>query len=219
MRCFHQINYAGGIGCGGIPFFISSLDIHGLIHALTVEGAVSVPLLTQAARQALLQEAESFHYEPEVKTIGTGDRIVRTEYTACNQIPKAGQYSEFKQAFQTLMDEACDRLDDYPFSTPLQFNELVLQRYEPGQLGITPHRDSLRAINLIALVNLSGQAEFYRCDDRQGSNAVPLDTTPGNVIFLRAPGFLNTSVRPFHYLTNIRSTRYSLGLRQRIGDG
>ncbi|WP_088892472.1 hypothetical protein [Leptolyngbya ohadii] len=107
-------------------------------------------------------------------------------------------------------------MDDYPFSTPLQFTELVIQRYLPGQLGITPHRDSLRAINLIALVNLSGQAKFYRCDDRQGTHAVPLDTTPGNVIFLRAPGFLNASVRPFHFVMDIRSTRYSLGLRQRI---
>jgi hypothetical protein len=178
---------------------------------------VSIPLLTESARQALQQEAESFHYEPEVKTIGSGDRIVRTEYSSCNQFPDAGLYPDFKQAFQDLMDQACNGLVEYPFTTPLQFIELVLQRYLPGQLGITPHRDSLRAINLIALVNLSGQAEFYRCDDRQGSNAVQLDTTPGNVIFLRAPGFLNTSVRPFHFVTNIRSTRYSLGLRQRQG--
>ncbi|QYO63081.1 hypothetical protein [Leptolyngbya sp. 7M] len=173
-------------------------------------------MLTESARQALQQAAEGFDYEPEVKTIGTGDRIVRTDYSACNQFPEVGLYPEFKQAFQSLMDQACARLDDYPFSTPLQFTELVLQRYAPGQLGITPHRDSLRAINLIALVNLSGQAEFYRCDDRQGTNAVLLDTNPGHVIFLRAPGFLNTSVRPFHFLTNIRSIRYSLGLRQRI---
>jgi hypothetical protein len=177
---------------------------------------VSIPLLTPSARQALQHEAESFHYVPEIKTTGTGDQIVRMEYSSCNQFPDVGLYPDFKQAFQTLMDEAIDRLDVYPFNTPLRFNELVLQRYAPGQLGLTPHRDSLRAINLIALVNLCGQAEFYRCDDRQGTNAVSLDTTPGNVIFLLAPGFLNTSVRPFHYLTNIRSTRYSLGLRQRI---
>jgi hypothetical protein len=175
-----------------------------------------MPLLTDSARQDLQQEAESFDYEPEVKIIGTGDRIVRTEYSACTQFPGVGPYPAFKQAFQSLMDQACDDLADYPFSTPLQFTELVLQRYAPGQLGISPHRDSLRAINLIALVNLGGQAEFYRCDDRQGTNAVLLDTSPGNVIFLRAPGFLNTSVRPFHFLTNIRSIRYSLGLRQRI---
>jgi hypothetical protein len=211
--------YARSTAFGGIPFFIPSLDIHALIHALATEGAVSVPLLTEPARQALLLEAQHFHYEPEIKTIGTGDAVVRTEYSACNRLPDNGLYPEFKQAFQTLLDQACDRLDNYPFSTPLQFTELVVQRYEPGQLGITPHRDSLRAINLIALVNLGGQAEFYRCDDRQSTHAVSLDTTPGHVIFLRAPGFLHTSVRPFHFVTNVRSTRYSLGLRQRSGNG
>jgi len=163
-----------------------------------------------------LREAESFCYEPEIKMVGKGDQIVRTEYTACNNIPQIGLYGDFKQAFQSLINEACDRLKTYPFSVPLNFNQLVIQQYQPGQLGITPHRDSLRAINLIALVNLCGEAEFYRCDDRQGTNAVRLNTTPGNVIFLRAPGFHGRSDRPFHYLTNVRSPRYSLGLRQRV---
>lgn len=140
--------------------------------------------------------------------------MVKTEYSACSQFLEDGLCVEFWQAFQALLDEAFNPIVPYPFSTKLRFNTMVLQRYTPGQLGITPHRDSLRAINLIALVNLGGQAEFYRCDDRQGNNAVQLDTTPGNVIFLRAPGFLNTQVRPFHFLTNIRSIRYSLGLRQ-----
>ncbi|HIK14376.1 MAG TPA: hypothetical protein IGS53_03630 [Leptolyngbyaceae cyanobacterium M33_DOE_097] len=197
-------------------FFLSSFDIYVLIDALATEGAISVPLLAESARIELLREAKSFWYEPEVKTLGKGDQIVRTEYTACNNVPQTGLYGDFKQAFQTLMDEACDRLKVYPFSVPLNFNQLVIQQYQPGQLGITPHRDSLRAINLIALVNLCGEAEFYRCDDRQGTNSVRLDTTPGNIIFLRAPGFLNRRDRPFHLLSNIRSTRYSLGLRQRI---
>jgi hypothetical protein len=174
-----------------------------------------MPLLTDSARQALLTEAEQFDYEPQVKTVGTGDRIVRTEYSACNSVASNRLYAAFQQAFQAWVDEALAELAVYPFTTPLQFTELVLQRYLSGQLGITPHRDSLRAVNLIALVNLSGDAEFYRCDDRQGTHAIQLDTTPGNVIFLRAPGFLNEAVRPFHYLTQIRSTRYSLGLRQR----
>lgn len=212
----NPIRYAEGIGFGGIPFFISSLDGHALIRGLTTDGAVSVPLLTQAARHALLQEAETFDYNPRVETIGAGDRIVKTDYSDCDQFPEVGLYPAFKQALQALLDRACEDLERYPFSTPLKFTELVLQRYAPGQLGITPHRDSVKALNLIALVNLSGQADFYRCDDRQGTHAVQLDTTPGNVIFLRAPGFLNTSVRPFHFLTNVRSTRYSLGLRQQV---
>lgn len=175
-----------------------------------------MPLLTQPATSLLTAAAERCPYEPEVKTVGKADRIVATEYSACEQVTQISLYAEFQQAFQALLDESFQKIEPYPFSSKLAFNALVLQRYEPGQLGITPHRDSLRAVNLIAIVNLSGVAEFYRCDDRQGANAVQLDTTPGNVIFLRAPGFLSTVVRPFHFVTGIRSIRYSLGLRQRV---
>lgn len=184
--------------------------------ALAQNGAVSVPLLTEPARALLTLAAESCHYQPEVKTVGTADRVVQTEYSAYDQVLEVGLYVEFQQAFQALLDESLQKLDPYPFGSKLEFDSLVLQRYEPGQLGITPHRDSLGAVNLIAIVNLCGAAEFYRCDDRQGTNAVQLDTTPGNVIFLRAPGFLNAAVRPFHFVTGICSTRYSLGLRQRV---
>ncbi len=61
------------------------------------------------------------------------DAIVSMEYSAYKQFPHKGLYPEFKQAFQSLLDQACDQLDEHPFRTPLQFTELVLQRYEPGQ--------------------------------------------------------------------------------------
>ena len=57
---------------------------------------------------------------------------------------------------------------------------------------------------------------IYVAIDRQGTNAVEIATKPGNVIFLRAPGFLSSKSRPFHYVANIRSMRYSFSLRQRI---
>lgn len=152
---------------------------------------------------------------PEVKTIGTADQIVRTEYSAF-ELSDQPLFLAFQSAFQELLDREFAKLDCDPFNSNFKLNAMVLQRYLPGELGITPHRDSLRSIHLIALINLGGTAEFYRCDDRQGRNSVSLDTTPGNAILMRAPGFLNAPIRPFHYLTAIRSTRYSLGLRQRL---
>ncbi|MBD0267946.1 MAG: hypothetical protein ICV77_06595 [Cyanobacteria bacterium Co-bin8] len=193
--------------------------MQGILTDLAAEGAVSVPLLTESARQALHQAATSYDYSLEQSVYGTSDRIVKTDYGSYELEATAGLFAEFQNAFQALLDQSLAQLGTTPFSTPFCWNAAVLQRYTPGQLGITPHRDSLWAINLIALVNLGGQAEFYRCDDRQGTGAVQLDTTPGNVIFLRAPGFLNSQVRPFHFLTNVGSTRYSLGLRQRSEPG
>jgi len=171
--------------------------------------------LTESARRSLLQAAEQFCYVPEVKTVGAVGQTVRTEYSAF-ELSDQAVFQAFQSAFQALLDREFAKLDRNLFNSKLKLNAMVIQRYLPGELGITPHRDSLRAINLIALVNLSGVAEFYRCDDRQGTNSIALDTTPGNVILMRAPGFLNASVRPFHYLTNVRSIRYSLGLRQRV---
>ncbi|MBD0337144.1 MAG: hypothetical protein ICV62_16775 [Cyanobacteria bacterium Co-bin13] len=203
----------------GNAFFISAFDLPGILTDLAAVGAVSVPLLTDAATQALHQAAASCDYTLEQSVYGTRDRRVKTDYGSFELTAETGLLAEFQQAFQALLDRSLAQLETDPFSTPFCWNAAVLQRYTPGQLGITPHRDSLWAINLIALINLGGQAEFYRCDDRQGTGAVQLDTTPGNVIFLRAPGFLNSQVRPFHFLTNIRSTRYSLGLRQRSEPG
>lgn len=174
-----------------------------------------MPLLTETARRSLLQQAERFCYVPEVKTVGAADQVVRTEYSTFKLTDQA-LFLEFQFAFQELLDREFAKLDRNVFHRKQKFNAMVLQRYLPGELGITPHRDSLRAINLIALMNLGGTAEFHRCDDRQGRNSILLDTTPGNAILMRAPGFLDAQIRPFHYLTNIRSIRYSLGLRQRI---
>ncbi|PSB13105.1 hypothetical protein C7B61_11150 [filamentous cyanobacterium CCP1] len=199
-------------------FTLNQFNIHQILRSLTEQGFASVPLLQEEGRLALLREAESLNYLPDVKVVGTGDRIVRTEYSAWETFTDTSLYTQLMQDFQALMNQAIGSLQDSPFAIPLQFNSMVLQRYEPGQLGITPHRDSLRAINLVCIFNISGQASLYRCDDRQGTNSVQIDTTPGHVVFMRAPGFMGTNDRPFHYVTDIRSTRYSLGLRQRRSD-
>jgi hypothetical protein len=197
-------------------FTVTLLDVDVLISALTTIGAVSLPLLQESARQALHQEAEQSTFRPEVKILGSGDRIVQTEYAACETFPQTSLYLDLTESFQALLHESIAQAGLHLFDLPLQFNSKVLQRYEPGQLGITPHRDSLKAINLICLFNISGQARFCCCADRSGTGSIAIDTTPGHVIFLRAPGFLGSSDRPFHYVSEIQSKRYSFGLRQRI---
>ena len=92
----------------------------------------------------------------------------------------------------------------------------MFQCYQPGKLGVSPHRDWRSAINLVCIFNIDGIGDFYLCSDRQGTNAVEIATKLGNVIFLRAPGFLNSKSRPFHYVANIRSIRYFFSFRQKI---
>jgi hypothetical protein len=197
-------------------FTLEDFDIHWIVQSLLSQSVVSVPLLEEAVRLELLQEALNYSYVREAGVVGTGDRVVKQEYSSFETFPSSSLYIRLMGEFQTLMDEALTDLTDYPFTVPLQFNSMVLQRYEPGQLGITPHRDSYSAINLICIFNISGQGQLYLCADRMGTHSFEIDTTPGNVVFLRAPGFLESDQRPFHYITNIQSTRYSFGLRQKI---
>ncbi len=178
-------------------------------------GAIAVPLLQEPARLALLREASSYTYSLENGVVGTGDRIVRQQYSSFEAFPESSLYVRLKQEFQALMSEQLANVDTYPFAAPLSFNSMVLHKYEPGELGITPHRDGLSAINLVCIFNIAGRGQFCLCEDRQGKNPQEIETIPGNVIFLRAPGFLGSQERPFHYVTNIQATRYSFGLRQR----
>jgi hypothetical protein len=97
---------------------------------------------------------------------------------------------------------------------------MVLQRYEKGSIGITPHRDGLRFINLVCVFAVGGRGRFYVCSDRSGKDAREIDASEGNVILMRAPGlFGSQDNRPFHYVTDIRETRYTFGLRQKRAAG
>ena len=95
----------------------------------------------------------------------------------------------------------------------LPLNDLVLQRYPPGARGITPHRDHVRYVGLVVIVQMSGDGRFGLCADRSGAGARVLDAGPGDGILMRAPGFGGAKDRPFHFLDGITVERYSLGMR------
>ena len=101
---------------------------------------------------------------------------------------------------------------------PLQLNRLVLQKYNAGSLGITPHHDAKRYVNLICVVVLAGHGRFFVCEDRTGRGAREVEAAPGMAIFMRGPGFHSSRDRPFHYVSEIRETRYTFGLRQQRTD-
>jgi len=95
-------------------------------------------------------------------------------------------------------------------------NDFIVQRYSPGQQGITPHRDHIRYRGLVAIVVLSGAGKFWVCDDREGGNARTIPETSGSLLLMRAPDFAGRTDRPFHALSNITETRYSFGMRHDV---
>ena len=102
------------------------------------------------------------------------------------------------------------------FKPMLDFNEFIVNKYEKGSVGITPHRDNAYFKNLIAIIVLDGAGDFYICDDRDRKNSRLKKTVPGSCILMVAPGFMNQNIQPMHYMTNVTEDRYVLCLRQKV---
>ena len=196
------------------PFFLEVDDLTAHLEKVALVGAASLPLLGEAFRLRLLAEAESYAYTPEEEFVGSGDKLVRQQMGSFESFQPGSAYLELRDAFQAWLEERLQSLPQYPFSTPLRFNSLSLQKYEQGSIGITPHRDGLRYINLISIFVIGGKGRFFVCADRSGREAVEIDAAPGNLILMRAPGFLGEDIRPFHFVSEISRRRYSFGLRQ-----
>lgn len=176
--------------------------------------AVVLPLLSGPARRRLVRAAAGLRYRPARPEFGSGERLVRQEFELCTDFAPDSLFHACASALGRALDDALARLDPPPLARPFAFNDLIVQRYLPGVLGITPHRDHLRYVGLVALVTLSGGARFGLCDDRSGRGARPLTPPPGSLLLLRAPGFAGRRDRPFHYLSDVTEERVSLGLRQ-----
>lgn len=179
-------------------------------------GATSVRVLEEDFRLALLKEAQDYDYQPADEFVGSGDRLVRQQVSSFEGFPEDSGYVLLTNSFQDLLEQRLAELGTYPFETALSFNSVVLQRYEEGSLGITPHKDGLRYINLVCVFVIGGRGRFYICSDRSGRDAKEVDASPGDVILMRAPGLFGAKDnRPFHYVTEIQETRYTFGLRQK----
>ncbi|MFQ6021931.1 MAG: hypothetical protein ACE5NW_04360 [Acidiferrobacterales bacterium] len=189
-------------------------EVERVLTELAAVGATSVRIFPEDFRLTLLKEAESYRYRPGRENVGSGDRIVRQQLSVFDAFADTSMYRSLKEAFQELVDQSLANLRRYPFATPLHFNSMTLQRYDSGSLGITPHRDNLSYINLVCIFVVAGNGSFHICADRSGTGTREIPAPPGHVILMKAPGFLGTKDRPFHYVTGIQQPRYTFGLRQ-----
>ncbi len=197
-------------------FVPTNFSTDGILEELSSVGATSIRLLEEDFRVALLEEAQDYEYQPEDEIVGSGDRVVRQQISSFDDFPGDSAYVLLKDSFQGLLEQRLVELEAYPFETALNFNSMVLQRYEEGSLGITPHKDGLSYINLVCVFMIGGRGRFYVCSDRSGRDAKEVDASPGNVILMRAPGLFGAGDnRPFHFVSEIEETRYTFGLRQK----
>jgi hypothetical protein len=78
-------------------------------------------------------------------------------------------------------------------------NEISIQRYQPGALGITPHLDLKHYHYLVAIITAAGRAPFTLCKNRDGDPLTTWAASAGSLVLLRAPGLDGTDDgRPLH---------------------
>jgi hypothetical protein len=190
-----------------------AFDLTEVIRTLSRVGAVTVPgVLRDTERQRLIEQTVRLPFTDQPAVVGSYD--VQQHYAAMTEFALGSVFRQLWDAFQTLLEQQVARLPCSPFASPLRFTNAALHRYPPGPLGLSPHRDSARSINLVAIFVLRGRGRFIVCQDRTGRGAVDLPNAPGDLLLLRAPGFLNTEDRPFHAVLDIFDERLTFVLRQ-----
>lgn len=194
---------------------LERFDIDEILRRLTSVGATSVPFLNENLRTSLLKEAAGYAYKREEEIVGSGDRMVRQQVGSFEDFTDSSEFVRVRASFEDLVSSALATLASYPFATPFRLDSMILNKYEAGSLGITLHRDLARYINLIGILVIGGSGRFQVCRDRSGTDATEIMAPPGHAILMRAPGFPGAADRPFHCVSDIRESRYTLVLRQR----
>lgn len=188
---------------------LSPTEIDKIVGELKDSGATSFPILREKARLRLVEEAKRYPFKL-VDMVAGG---VYQEAEACQSFHAGSLFIALRNEFQDFLERSLDQ-HPYLFRTPLDFDTLYLLRYGAGSIGITPHFDSPEYINLMGGFIFRGKGNFYICDDLDKANSKVLDTAPGNVILMIAPGFLPNSNRQCHYLDRVEADRESLWVRQ-----
>jgi hypothetical protein len=192
----------------------SKSDALAQLQVIDAEGAMCVPgCLEEEERHALLDELKTYtlvRQPPEL-----GPYKVKQDFASLETFPAGSCFLALRNDLEVQLQW----LFGAALSNPLKFNDLVVQTYEPGSQGISPHRDGLSRINLVALVVLEGKGRFGLCDNRAGENPRPIRNEPGDLLIMRAPGFLGSDVRPFHFVDRVEERRTTFALRHKIKEG
>ncbi len=169
--------------------------------------------LKDSARLDLLEELTQYHmvqapYE-------CGPRKVRQEYKAFDDFPEKSLFLQVREELENELKVLYSIFIPPNSMEPLTFTHQVVQRYEPGPIGIGAHRDGQSYINLVALLVLEGEDGLHSCDDEDGSNPVLVPNKAGDLILMRGSNFEGIDQGHYHLVKDIRERRIVLAFRQK----
>lgn len=190
--------------------FRSGLDLSAALRRVAGRGFASAArVLDPAFLAALVAAVSDGPFEPVPTEVGP----VRQETESRNLEP--GEAAEADILRRALTRLVCERGRGIRGLTTWRPNEVTVQRYLPGAIGITPHLDGKRYRRLVAVLTLEGTARFSIHGERDGPEVAAWDAGPGDLTLLRGPGLADLrDGRPFHAVgAPTHAPRLSLGLR------
>ncbi|MDP3646235.1 MAG: hypothetical protein Q8R25_04045 [bacterium] len=192
----------------------SDFDVRTCVQRMRSGGGATIcNFLSNTVRNALLDELRRYDLQEQPALYGAYD--TRQAFASVSSFANDSLFVSVAGQLELFLEKKFRECSPYPFSEPVRFTDLVVQRYQPGPIGIAPHRDGKSFINVVAVLILEGEARFCFCDDREGNNFRPMRNQPGDLLLMRAPGFLGEDVQPFHFVDSITQQRTTFALRQK----
>ena len=188
-------------------------DLDAALRLVAEAGAAHVPhLLSEPFRRRLQRQIESLPFRPAPEVVGEVRQQTETwEPTEDSGSPPA------IEALRRALARAARRSGIRGLRT-WRPNDVAVQRYRAGSVGITSHRDGKRFRRLVAVVTTLGEAEFAIRHERHGEVMAGWEVGPGGLVLLRGPGLAGArDGRPFHEVSGPREgVRYSVGFRMEV---
>jgi hypothetical protein len=185
-----------------------TLDWPRLLREVTEQGAAfAAHAVRQPVCKQLAHELRDGPYQPVESVIG---RVRQETETFEIAIPRPDRYPVLSSVCEELIRQVHEH--GVPQWVP---NEISIQRYRPGSVGITPHRDQRRYAQLVAVVTIAGSAPFTLCRNRAGDPIQIWQAHQGSLVLLRGPGLAgDPDGRPMHSVGGPTGTsRTSIGIR------
>ncbi|MDQ4011087.1 MAG: alpha-ketoglutarate-dependent dioxygenase AlkB [Actinomycetota bacterium] len=184
------------------------LDWSTLLHEVTAQGAAfAAHAVRRPVCAQLAAELRDGPYEPVESVIGQVRQETESFEVAVAELDRYPMLS-------SVCDELVRRLHEHGLPQWMP-NEVSVQRYRPGSVGITPHRDQRRYAQLVALITIAGSAPFTLCRSRDGDSLQTWQVDEGSLVLLRGPGLAgDPDGRPMHMVGGPTGTpRTSIGIR------
>ncbi len=196
------------------PALRSELDWPALLGAVARTGAAfAARAVTEPLRHAVLAEVAGLPFE-DVEPV-VGGRVRQDAAAFVIEDHRLGNYP----ALHTLREQLVRAVHDHAARSSClaswQPTEACVQLYRPGALGVSPHLDHKRYAMLVAVVTITGTADFTLCRNRSGEPIRTWTAGPGSLALLRGPGLTgDQDGRPLHAVGGPTSgDRVSVGIR------